>query len=76
MDYFGVFDDAAKALQFDEESVKKVISNLSELRVKLPQAIRETLAHFDGVDRTIGGFEGLEAAQNAINTDEKKRCLC
>jgi type I restriction enzyme R subunit len=22
-DYFGVFDDAAKALEFDEESVKK-----------------------------------------------------
>lgn len=72
VDYFGVFDDAAKALQFDEESVKKVISNLSELRGKLPEAIRETLAHFTGVDRTIGGFEGLEAAQNAINTDEKK----
>jgi len=72
VDYFGVFDDAAKALQFDEESVKKVISNLSELRSKLPEAMRETLAHFTGVDRTIGGFEGLEAAQNAINTDEKK----
>ncbi len=72
VDYFGVFDDAAKALQFDEESVKKVISNLSELRGKLPEAMRETLAHFEGVDRTIGGFEGLEAAQNAINTDEKK----
>ena len=72
VDYFGVFDDAAKALQFDEESVKKVISNLSELRSKLPDAMHETLAHFTGVDRTIGGFEGLEAAQNAINTDEKK----
>ena len=72
VDYFGVFDDAAKALQFDEESVKKVISNLSELRGKLPEAMRETLGHFAGVDRTIGGFEGLEAAQNAINTDEKK----
>ncbi len=72
VDYFGVFDDAAKALQFDEESVKKVITNLSELRSKLPGAMRETLAHFEGVDRTIGGFEGLEAAQNAINTDEKK----
>lgn len=72
VDYFGVFDDAAKALQFDEESVKKVISNLSELRTKLPEAMRETLAHFAGLDRTIGGFEGLEAAQEAINTDEKK----
>lgn len=72
VDYFGVFDDAAKALQFDEESVKKVISNLSELRGKLPEAMRETLSHFAGVNRTIGGFEGLEAAQNAINTDNKK----
>jgi type I restriction enzyme R subunit len=72
VDYFGVFDDAAKALQFDEESVKKVISNLSELRGKLPEAMGETLAHFTGVDRTIGGFEGLEAAQDAIKTDEKK----
>lgn len=72
VDYYGVFDDAAKALQFDEESVKTVISNLSELREKLPVAMEETLSHFVGVDRSIEGFEGLEAAQNAINTDEKK----
>jgi type I restriction enzyme, R subunit len=56
-------------LQFDEESVKKMISNLSELRSKLPEAMSECLAHFEGVDRTIGGFEGLEVAQNAINTE-------
>ena len=72
VDYFGVFDDAAKALEFDEESVQQVISNLSELRAKLPKAMADTLAHFAGVDRTIEGFEGLEAAQNAISTDEKK----
>lgn len=72
VDYFGVFDDAAKALQFDEESVKTVISNLSELKGKLPQAMRDTLSHFNDVDRKISGFEGLEAAQNAINTDVKK----
>lgn len=72
VDYFGVFDDAAKALQFDEESVKQVISNLSELREKLPEAMKNALGHFEGVDRTIDGFEGLEAAQNAIKTDEAK----
>ena len=72
VDYFGVFDDAAKALQFDEESIQKVISNLSELRDKLPKAIKDTLNHFEGVDRTIAGFEGLEAAQDAIKTDEAK----
>ncbi len=72
VDYFGVFDDAAKALEFDEQSVKQIITNLSELREQLPKAINDTLEHFNGVDRTIVGFEGLEAAQNAINTEEKK----
>ena len=72
VDYFGVFDDAAKALQFDEESVKTVISNLSELREKLPKAMKEALSHFNGVDRTLEGFEGLEAAQDSIGTDNKK----
>ena len=72
VDYFGVFDDAAKALEFDEKSVQQVITNLSELREKLPQAMRDALSHFEGVDRTLEGFEGLEAAQNAISNDEKK----
>jgi type I restriction enzyme R subunit len=72
VDYFGVFDDAAKALEFDEESVKQVITDLAELKDKLPQAMQDTLAHFAGVDRSMEGFEGLEAAQNAINTNEKK----
>ncbi|WP_111710148.1 type I restriction endonuclease subunit R [Lutibacter citreus] len=72
VDYFGVFDDAAKALQFDEESVNTIITNLSELRGKLPEAVKDALSHFEGVDRSIDGFEGLEAAQNAINSNEKK----
>jgi type I restriction enzyme R subunit len=72
VDYFGVFDEAAKALEFDEESLKQVITNLAELRAKLPQAMTDALSHFEGVDRTLEGFEGLEAAQNAIENDEKK----
>lgn len=72
VDYFGVFDDAAKALEFDEESLGQVITNLAELRDKLPQAMSDALAHFSGVDRTLEGFEGLEAAQNAISNNEKK----
>ena len=34
--------------------------------------MQDALSHFEGVDRTVDGFEGLEAAQNAINTDDKK----
>lgn len=72
VDYFGVFDDAAKALEFDEESVKQIITNLNELKDQLPTAMKKVLDHFIGVDKKITGFEGLELAQNAINTDEKK----
>lgn len=72
VDYFGVFDDTAQALAFDEETVKTVITNLQELKDKLPEYMVKALAHFEGVDRTKEGFEGLEAAQNAINTNEKR----
>ena len=72
VDYFGVFDDTAQALAFDEETVKTVITNLQELRDKLPEHMEICLAHFEGVDRTIDGFEGLEAAQNAIGSNEKR----
>ena len=72
VDYFGVFDDTAQALAFDEESVKTVITNLQELRDKLPIYIDKSLSHFEGVDRTLIGFEGLEVAQAAIDSNEKR----
>ena len=72
VDYFGLFDDAAQALEFDEESLSQVITNLTELRNKLPAAMDSALQHFHGVDRSITGFEGLEQAQEAINNDKKK----
>lgn len=72
VDYFGVFDDAAKALEFDEEVMKKVITNLSSQLEELPRIIANNLAHFEGVDRTVEGFDGLQAAQDAINTNEKR----
>ncbi|GAA5494083.1 hypothetical protein Rhal01_00239 [Rubritalea halochordaticola] len=72
VDYFGIFDDAAEALKFDEESVRQVVTNLKELEDKLPQAMEECLAHFPGVDRSLEGFEGLEAAQDCLNNDEKR----
>jgi len=72
VDYFGVFDNTAKALAFDEESIKAVITNLQELRDKLPEVIQKCLAHFFNIDRNISGFEGLQVAQDCINTNEKR----
>lgn len=72
VDYFGVFDDTAEALKFDEEIVKKVITNLEELKGSIPGLVNKALIHFGTCDRTIEGFEGLQAAQECINTDDKK----
>ncbi|MBC7795633.1 MAG: HsdR family type I site-specific deoxyribonuclease, partial [Pyrinomonadaceae bacterium] len=72
VDYFGVFDDTAKSLAFDEESVKTVITNLQELRDELPSAVDKCLSHFTNVNREIEGFEGLQKAQDDINTNEKR----
>lgn len=72
VDYFGVFDDTANALAFDEESVKTVITNLQELKDKLPGQMTLCMVHFADLNRDREGFEGLQATQDCINTDEKR----
>ncbi|MGM7423608.1 type I restriction endonuclease subunit R [Cellulosimicrobium sp. CpK407] len=72
VDYLGIFDDVAKSLAFDEQSVLKVITNIAELKVQLAPAITAALAFFPGVDRTVGGYEGLIQAQTAIADDVQK----
>ncbi len=68
VDYFRVIDDTAKSPEFDKESILQVISNLSELRSRLPKAMQDALAHFSGVDRSVKGLARLEAAQNTIGS--------
>ena len=72
VDYLGIFDDVAKSLAFDEKSVQQVISNIEELKGQLEPAIAAALAFFPGVDRTVGGYEGLVQAQSAIAGDTAK----
>ena len=66
VDYLGVFDDVAKALEFDDESVRKVVSNIQELKNTFPEAMQKCLTFFTGVDRTVQGYEGLIAAQECL----------
>ncbi len=66
VDYLGVFDDVAQAIQFDEEGITRVVSNISELKGKLPGAIQKCLEYFPQVDRTLEGYEGLIAAQECL----------
>ena len=70
VDYIGIFDDVARALDFDEKSVQQVVGNIEELRQKLPMQMQKTLAFFPGVDRNLGGYEGLMAAQQCLPSNE------
>ncbi|MFA5241281.1 MAG: HsdR family type I site-specific deoxyribonuclease [Sulfuricella sp.] len=66
VDYLGIFDDVAKALEFDDKSILSVVSNIQELMDRLPEAMQKCLAFFAGVDRTVEGYEGLIAAQQCL----------
>ncbi|MEI7731383.1 MAG: DUF559 domain-containing protein [Verrucomicrobiota bacterium] len=70
VDYIGIFDDVARALNFDEKAVQQVVSNIEELRKALPLQVQKCLAFFPHVDRTIGGYEGLMAAQQCLPNNE------
>lgn len=72
VDYIGIFDNVAKALNFDDKSMREVITNIEGLKAELPNLVNKCLQYFLGVDRTVDGFEGLQAAQEAIPTDELK----
>ena len=70
VDYLGIFDDVAKALEFDDKSMTAVVSNIQELKDRLPEAMQKCLAFFAGVDRTVEGYEGLIAAQQCLPNNE------
>jgi len=72
VDYIGVFDDVAKAIQFDEEGITRVITNIKELVGQLPGALQNCLACFAGVDRSVKGYEGLIAAQECLPNDKTR----
>lgn len=70
VDFVGVFDNVARSLAFDEETIKTIISNIEEIKGLIPGFLEECINFFPGVDRTIGGWEGLQAAQQCL-VDEK-----
>lgn len=72
VDYIGIFDDVARALDFDEKAVQQVVSNIDELRKDLPVQVQRCLPFFAGVDRSVGGYEGLMAAQQCLPNNDAR----
>lgn len=46
VDFVGVFDDVAKSLAFDEETIKTVIKNLDEVKALIPTFVQECVDFF------------------------------
>ena len=72
VDYIGIFDDVARSLNFDEKSVQNVITNLDRLKADLPGALAQCLSYFPGLDQSIGGYEGLIAAQACLPNNDQR----
>ena len=47
-----------------------MVSNIQELKDKLPEAVQKCLAFFAGCDRSLQGYEGLIAAQQCLPNNE------
>lgn len=52
--------------------MKKVITNIEEVKKKIPDLLSKCLHYFLGVDRTIDGWEGLMSAQECLPTNAEK----
>ena len=44
VDYIGIFDDVAKALDFDENSMRRIITNIEEIKKQLPALLKKCLS--------------------------------
>jgi len=72
VDYIGIFDNVANALNFDEEGMKKVITNIEEVKHKLPQLVSDCMDYFVGIDTGKDDWEVLLEAQERLPDDKAK----
>jgi type I restriction enzyme R subunit len=72
IDYLGVFENVAKALDYDPKEIEGVVESIESFKQLFPKAIDKCLGYFPGVDRKVQGYEGLIAAQDCLVGNEKK----
>ncbi len=72
VDYIGIFDNVANALNFDEDGMKKVITNIDEVKKKLPKLVDDCMDYFIGINREQDDWEVLLEAQERLPDDDTK----
>ena len=60
VDYLGVFDDVAQAIQFDEEGIRGSSPTSTSSKASCPRPMQKCLAYFPGVDRTVDRLRGAD----------------
>ena len=59
-----------QAIDFDEEGIRKVVSNIAELLEKLPGAVQKCSSTSRALIRSVSGCKGLIAAQDCLPNKE------
>ncbi len=72
IDYLGVFENVANALDYDPKEIEGVVECVEAFKELFPEAMQKCLDYFPEVDRTVEGYEGLIAAQDCLPGNEKK----
>ena len=72
VDYIGIFDNVANALNFDEEGMKKVITNIEGVKKELLRLVGDCMIYFEGVNREQDDWEVLMEAQQRLPDDNTK----
>lgn len=72
VDYIGIFENFAKAINFDEEAMKDVIKNIDTIKQQIPELMAKCLEFFPGIDRTDDSWQTLAAAQQCIPTQDEQ----
>ena len=72
VDYLGVFDDVAQALDSTRTRSSRSSRTSTSSRTRCPDAVQACLDFFPGVDRTVAGYEGLLAAQDCLPDNDTR----
>lgn len=75
VDYIGLFDNVANSLRFDAKEVQTVITNIDEIKERIPELVGKCDYYFVSLpkeDRTADDWEGLLKAQECLPTNKEK----
>ncbi len=72
IDYLGVFENLRTALAYDPEEIDGVVEGIEKFKELLPAQLEKCLNFFPGVDRDLGGFEGIMAAQECLPDNARR----